>query len=277
MKREHNVQYKLLASDLDGTLFDPNKQISEQNMEAIKRLVERGIPFVPVTGRSLCEMPNVVAIPQIRYYIYSNGTAIWDKKCDQKTVFGLSKEQANFVLDTFYSYQVHMTVRHNGQCYEDETCHTEEHCAYHHVNMYHFGVMEEYAVFTDQFKELVYSMDQIEVITGFFHSREEMKECRDKLEKTGLFQFAESYDYNLEVFHKEAGKGKALMRLAKMLGIQREETIMAGDSGNDITCVEAAGLGLAVENACEELKKVADQMICSNAEHIVAYIEERFF
>ena len=84
------------------------------------------------------------------------------------------------------------------------------------------------------------------------------------------------FEYNLEIMSTKAGKGNALSALADMLKIQRSKTISIGDSGNDITSIESAGLGLAVSNATDSLKAVADDIICSNEEHIVAYVLENF-
>jgi hydroxymethylpyrimidine pyrophosphatase-like HAD family hydrolase len=59
-----------------------------------------------------------------------------------------------------------------------------------------------------------------------------------------------------------------------MTGIGIENTIAVGDSDNDMSMIKAAGLGLAVSNACDELKAIADKVICSNDEHNIKYIYE---
>ena len=84
------------------------------------------------------------------------------------------------------------------------------------------------------------------------------------------------YYANLEIFSVKAGKGTALEKLAESLGIPMWETIGIGDSGNDISLVKSAGLGLAVENACGELKEIADEVICSNDCHAIRYVEEKY-
>ena len=65
--------------------------------------------------------------------------------------------------------------------------------------------------------------------------------------------------------------------LADMLGVAHGDTISIGDSDNDASIVEAAGLGLAVSNACDSLKAVADEEICSNEEHAIAYVLTHYF
>ena len=67
------------------------------------------------------------------------------------------------------------------------------------------------------------------------------------------------------------------MTLADMLGVDRKATIGVGDSLNDVALIESAALGLVVSNACEELKLIADKVICSNEEHSLAYINKHYF
>ena len=71
--------YKILASDLDGTLFTTKVEVSPQNNSAIKELHEKGIYFVPSSGRTLCEIPKeLTENPYIRFIIFSNGSTIYD-------------------------------------------------------------------------------------------------------------------------------------------------------------------------------------------------------
>jgi len=67
-----------------------------------------------------------------------------------------------------------------------------------------------------------------------------------------------------------------LLRLAEILGVDKKATIAVGDSTNDYTMVKMAGLGLAVDNAVEELKQIADKVICNYKEHSAKYILENF-
>ena len=81
----------------------------------------------------------------------------------------------------------------------------------------------------------------------------------------------------LEVYSSDAGKGKTLVALANMLGVDIADVIAIGDSNNDSTMIENVGLGLAVANACDALKELADQTICDNSEHIAKYLLENYF
>ena len=71
------MAYKILASDLDGTLLNTKGEISEGNLAAIKALHDAGILFVPTTGRAYNELPTVLKeSPYVRYAICSSGVVI---------------------------------------------------------------------------------------------------------------------------------------------------------------------------------------------------------
>ena len=101
--------------------------------------------------------------------------------------------------------------------------------------------------------------------------------CKEKIEQLGGLRITGVSEYNLEIMNQDAGKGNALRWLAKANDIAQADTISVGDSDNDVSIIEAAGLGLAVSNACDSLKEVADNIICSNEEHIVPYILSHYF
>ena len=93
----------------------------------------------------------------------------------------------------------------------------------------------------------------------------------------GKFVVAASEPTNIEIYNKNAGKGTAMLRLADMLGVPRENTIAVGDSKNDMDMIKKAGLSLAVSNACDELKAAAHQTICPYTHHSADYILSHFF
>ncbi len=267
--------YKLIACDLDGTLYNNKTQISRENIDAIKKLCERGILFVPSSGRTMSEMPpELINNSDIRYYIYSNGAAAIDTLTGEKILMCMSKAIVGKVLDTLYSYKTHITLRHNGICYIDAEYQKESDYRFYNVHNVHKGVITEYAVLKEGYKEFVYSLDDVEVMSIFFHSETEMQKCKQQLSDIGEIVVADSWPYNLEIFSKSAGKGAALTALAKKLGIDVSQTIGVGDSGNDLTLIKDAGLGLAVDNASDSLKEVCDKIICSNEQHAIKYIVE---
>ena len=91
------------------------------------------------------------------------------------------------------------------------------------------------------------------------------------------FFAAKSYDRFCEVAHPDCGKGKALAQIASNLGIDQSDVVAIGDNPNDMDMIEWAGLGIAMENAVDELKEAADWITGSIEEDGVAQAIEKFF
>ncbi len=268
--------YKLVACDLDGTLVSSDMSISENNKKAIKAFSEKGIPFVPCTGRTLSEMSDTVNNPDIRYYICSNGALIWDKKTNEKSYLCMSQKTANAVLDVLMSTDCYIIMHHDGKTYADARVvdrGKEEYNVPYNVD----ELICNFANIEENFAEKAYSMDNVESICVIFRSIEDTIKYRDELSKNCELLVVDGWSRNLEIFSSKASKGRALEILAKKLGIAISETIGIGDSGNDISMIKCAGLGLAMSNASESLKKVADEVICSNDEGVASYVLERYF
>ena len=265
----------IVGSDLDGTLLGKGEIISEENSAAIKEMARRGICFVPNSGRSFSEMPvSVLEDPDIRYYIGSDGAAIWDKETGERMSFAMSRETARPMLDLIYSYSTHINVRSRGVCYTDrEKCNPDGYKEYRFSKSY-AAFTDHYIEKVDDFDRFIYGLEEIEMLCAFFSDDGEMAECKARIEALGEFVVASSEPTNLEIFHKSAGKGNALLRLAERLGVPHERTIAVGDGKNDMDMIEKAGTSLAMANAVPELKAAADKTICYCEEHSAKYILE---
>ena len=80
------------------------------------------------------------------------------------------------------------------------------------------------------------------------------------------YMVVKSTPYFLEIINKDSSKGVGLAALAKHLNVKKEEIIAVGDAGNDIAMIEYAGLGVAMANAQEDVKKIANEITKSNQE-----------
>jgi len=270
------MAYRLIASDLDGTLFNTKGQISDENYEAIKTLYNMGVYFVPTSGRSYGEMPKVLKDnPYIRYYIGSDGGTIYDKKTDTTHSLCLPEKLSHFVLDKFFEYPVNMMVHADNNSYVDADMHNADDYRAHNYSESWIEFTFETNIPTKNFKEFAYTKN-VELFCTFFKNYNELLECKEFFAKHPELLVAQSHKYNLEVFWKNAGKGNAVLKLAEILGIDQKETIAVGDSTNDLTMIQAAGLGLVMENAVDELKAVADTVICNNDQHSTKYILDNY-
>ena len=265
------TEYKLVVSDLDGTLLDENMKTGEKNDAAIKALADRGILFVPSSGRTFYEIPqNLLDNPDVRYVIYSNGTIVYDLK--EKSVIisnEISKQSAEKILEICRKYEVFICPHCKGYAYSQ--------------NLFGKATMEYYGI-NEYYKEIFRTMksyDDIaefknaggfESLVLFFHDDEELAKCESELSEIKELLVTSSVAHNLEIVSAFAGKGAALREFSKLLGIKKEEIIAIGDSTNDISMFEAAGLSLCAKGGNEAAKSHADMVICSNKDGVVDYV-----
>ena len=271
------MKYKLIACDLDGTLFGSDGKMSEQNSEAIKELCDLGVHFVPASGRTYSDIPPEVREHRsVRYIIYSNGAAVIDKQTGERITFCMPRDLSRSVLDLLFSTRSHVTVRRNGNTYFDAEKNDGESFSYYNVWSVHADLLLEYGSPIENFERETVEYDNVEMISAFFKSEDDLDKARKILSEDSRLNVVSACPYNLEINYKEASKGRALCALANSLSIPIEETVAMGDSENDISMLESAGLGLSMKNAKDMVKERSDEVICRNDEHAVQFVKEKF-
>ena len=270
--------YQLVASDLDGTLLDRHGAVSKENLAAIQKLAEQGVPFVPVSGRTFDDMPPALKeSPFIRYFIYSNGAGILDRQTGERLLTCLDRETVGEVYKILKNYDLHLTVRYGGKTYADAGQQTPQAYARYHVCGPHRQLIEDHATCSVDLMGQLAELDQVEGITMFFSSQQDWVACRGQLAQLAQVAGADSWPYCYEIYNPQAGKGKALLALTQWLKLLPSQTVAVGDGGNDVALLQAAGLSLAVANATPQIKALARQVICSNEEHAIHYIYNHYF
>lgn len=271
--------YKIVSADLDMTLLSSDMTLSPENEEAIRVFREKGIHFVPNTGRTFSEIPlQIRKNPDIRYVIYSDGAAIYDKETDSTEGAYIPQELYRSILRLLGEYETLSTVRTGGVSYADDEQFNEECMICHQVGKYYRDHLFQTNVPVKNFNDFCQSAEDVEMICTFFKDDEECRDFCARLEELGGVTIVSSIPHNIEILSENAGKGKAMLRLAKRLGITQEETLSVGDSKNDVDMIRAAGLGIAMKNAWEVLKEEADTVAeCTNDGHVAKYLLEKYF
>jgi Cof subfamily protein (haloacid dehalogenase superfamily) len=275
---EDKKKYKIVASDLDGTLLNEEQTVSPENLQAIGEMKQLGVEFVPTTGRALNEIhPALMQSPDMRYIITSDGAAVWDKKSEIMVITRyISKDTVRLILDTIRPYNVFIVAHEDGKTYYDKQKYTPAFLNTCRIDSYFGHIISQHATAVENLENFLAASDKVEMMALFFELEEAIVTSKQIFENSGRLCAARSAENNLEVYSSDAGKGKTLAAFADALGVDISDVIAVGDSNNDITLVETAGLGLAMENASNELKSIADQTICKNSEHCARYILEKF-
>ena len=246
---------KIFFFDLDGTLLTSEKKISLKTLNALKEFTDAGNYFCINTGRAIESAKMVYTSLHLdfkgSYLCGSNGTEIYSVDED-RYVFktGIRLELVPKILDLADEMDVH--------------CHTynEDHIVSRHDNecmQYYRRVIKTPLLITnDVLKDVTEPPSKMIAIE--LHDHEKQERFRLALQDMVGDELTLLYSNPryLEIFPSEAGKGSAVRRLSQILDVDIKDTYAAGDEQNDITMIEAAGVGIAMANATDIVKKSAD-------------------
>lgn len=239
---------KLVATDIDGTILIPEGNFTESVKKCIKELSKKGIKVVLVTGRmnaaaELIAKDLELETPVISYQgglVKFNGETLY-KRC-------LTEEQAQRVIDWANSENIHLNL------YNDDILYSETICP--EIERYCNNLHTKYTIknFCDIKKDNVNKLLAID-----YNNPEKINRLEKELPKVfpDLY-IIKSTPYFLEFSNKEGSKYCAVKFLQKYWGIDEAETLTIGDQNNDIALLKAGGIKVAMGNATEELKAVAD-------------------
>ncbi len=273
-KKKKVIRY--IASDLDGTLISSNNEVSEENLDAIDRMHNAGVRFVVLTGRTLYEVPlELRHNDSIDYIIYSNGVGIWDRKRGLLKNNFIDDEKAKKVFEILSEYDTFTEIYSGGRPYVDASKFDSEHFLYYKIDKGFIPEMNKSRVKIPNLRKIIDdSNDKVEMFDVFFRYEKERQECLKRLKNDfdDLF-VTSSMSNNLEIVRAGNSKGNTLIEFCNKMGIDIKSVTVLGDSRNDISAFETDAKGYAVANACDELKNLADKVICSNDENVMRFME----
>ncbi|MBM7652966.1 Cof-type HAD-IIB family hydrolase [Neobacillus cucumis] len=235
-----DLDIKLIALDMDGTLLNNNGQVSSANRDAIRAAQEKGVYVVLSTGRSLLTVREHADDLELTSYLVTvNGSEIWDEKRELV--------ERNIVNPEHIQWMWDLSKQHNSKFWAintEQTWHNEMPEDLHKLNWLKFG----FTIEDDATRELV------------------LKE----LTARGEFEITNSTLKNIEVNAAGIHKARGLSVVCSKIGIDMQNVMACGDSRNDLMMIKEAGLGVAMGNAQDVVKAAADWITASNEEDGVA-------
>ena len=271
------MSIKLIALDLDGTTINNDRVISEGNRKAMAAAADKGVNIVIATGRPLGALPrDVFEIEAIRYALTSNGASITDiredrtfyENCLSPRAVEASVEllrQHDYVLETFVKGVAYIEgwyyeeVKRTGYCFRDANY-----------------ILNTRNPVDDIYDFMLKNREHLENINVNFEDISEKPAMHEKLIMLPETTITSSFDHNLEIGGETTSKADALRQMGRLMGIDRSEMMAIGDSPNDIAMLKEAGTAVAVGNAKDEVKAMADYIAPTNHEDGVADAIEKF-
>lgn len=244
------MTFRLIAADLDGTLIGDDLIISHEVTDAFHAAREAGLLVTIATGRTFAgALPFAHQLDVNAPLILCQGAEIRDVETGEaiyRTCLPL--ESAREIIDVARSAGVHLNVFVDDIPYTDALTPAAE--LYQKIDraaVQPVGDLKEW-------------LDKEPTKIMLVADAEKLSELEPRLRERfhGRLKVVRSHHHFLEVIPLGASKGRALARLARHLGIHREEVCAIGDNDNDADMLRWAGLGVAVENASPAARKAAD-------------------
>lgn len=263
--------YKLIALDMDGTLLKDDKSISNENFNAIQKARENNIKVVLATGRPIKGIEKFLKelnlLSEDEYAVTFNGAVVKTTKGDHIMAKTLMTYE-----DLAYLYKLSKELKVNIHAHTDEECITPKSSKYSVLE----AELNSIPLTEVDFDKL--DENTIIVKTMFIDDEKILDRVIEVLPKElyEKYTIVRSAPYFLEFLNKASNKGTGVKLLSEKLGIKREEIICVGDADNDKHMIEYAGLGVAMGNAADSIKEIADFVTKSNEENGVAYVIDKF-
>lgn len=262
------MKVKLVASDLDGTIIDKNNNISAKNFDAIKKIHKKKIDFAICTGKAYSVSKKICDKFTATYGIFGNGTQIINLKTGQELLRRTLEKKDLLFIVTFakrYNYHIHLYT---------ETEIISEKLEYMDLRNYKlrnqnstdglkFKIVPDILEFIEKTNIEVFSavISSSESNLTYFKSLLNINSNIEAtfINKRGKYRdkiINKDYEY-LNIAPNNINKNEALNFLSKHLNISKENMLAIGDNINDLEMVKNTGIGVAVNNAYDDLKKVA--------------------
>jgi len=242
---------KMVATDIDGTILNYNGEFSKEVLDCIKKLNDIGVKVVLVTGRMHKSAKKIADELGLKTPIVSyQGALVRDNTANENIIYEryIPNDKAKSIISWCKLADVHINLYINDDLYvEKENDFTKKYAGHQHIP---FNVVSFDKIKIDKVnKILLIDYNDADKIT--FLSNKLQEDYPD------LF-IVKSTDFFCEVCHKEATKGDGVGCLEQFYGITKDEILTIGDHNNDIELIKSGGIGVAMGNATEELKSVAD-------------------
>ncbi|MGL6104828.1 sugar-phosphatase [Romboutsia sp.] len=265
--------YKLIALDIDGTLLNSEKKITPHVFNSIQEAKQQGAKVVLSTGRPLPGVTPLLEELNLTddgdYVICFNGAVVQEVKTN-KVISNIEMCHDDFKIINELTKKLNTHVHIN----------TPENLIIPEATPHKYTIHEAKLNGID-----IVSMDENEINDDVTFCKIMIIDEPEKLEEviTNIpkelyekYTIVRSAPFFLEFLNKSANKGNALTALCETIDIPIEKTIAVGDEENDQHMIKMAGLGVAMGNARQSIKDIADYITETNNDHGVAHVIDKF-
>ncbi len=274
------MKIRAILMDMDGTLLGKSQvAVSVRNMTAIQNAIEKGIHVIPCTGRVYDMLPpQLLTQKGIRYCVTGHGARAYD--CVEKVSLYedlIPAEKAAELLKILEGKGLYNEIAANTTIYFEKAL--MDNLDISLVPEHHIWYVRDNC-YTAVEKPSEYFLENnigVEKMNIYGIPSDLQQEIYDAVTATGYIAHTRpGAGPNLEFAHYTLNKLKAVDSILNKLGISYEETLAIGDSSSDVAIIEACDLGVAMGNAPDNIKEIADKVTKLNTEDGLAKALEKY-
>ncbi len=257
--------YKLFVADMDGTLLDDDKKLSDKNIQAIKKLKDYGIQFAVATGRHDSMIKCYLNHLDLQVPVISCNGAIVREPFGGRVFLSeaLPKEQSLEVIDICKERHADFHIYGYDRIYGEKLSHKMHY--YQDLNKTLPPEERTKLVTVPDCKDIVVNgSEPLYKFIVISEGTNNLPPILDRISQIKGLTACQSMPTFCDVMKVGISKAYALQKLSESLGIKRGEIAAIGDQLNDNELIEYAGLGIAVANAEDALKAKADVVTMAN-------------
>ncbi len=266
-------KYKILALDIDGTLTNNKKEITPTVLNAVRRLQTSDIPVLLVSGRPEKGIEHVAS--ELGFYEYGgyvfayNGGKIVNKKTGEIL---LNQTLPEDMIKPVYDYVKDLDVAILTYDGDDIVIEKPDNVyAQKEITLTHMNTRKV----NNLYEAIDFPVNKFLICGEPEYLEKLVIEMAEKFSpKLNIFR---SEPYFIEVVKDGIDKAASLAKLLEIFGMSKDELVACGDGHNDVTMIDYAGMGVAMSNACDEVKAVSNFITKSNEEDGVAFAIDKFF
>lgn len=274
------MKYKLICTDMDGTLLNNNHEISIENKKALTAAFNKGVTVALTTGRLFASAKAYSDLLGFKVpIIASNGAYIRDSDSD-KCIFS-----SNFTYsEVMEIYEILKRNNLSSIFYTYNAAISEKPLPKNHPYIANNKVLSlndqiQFCIGEDMesaFKKYDGYISKAICIENDINNRDNLFKVKEEFKSMNNFEVVSSGPNNFEIMKKGVSKGNAVKELASLLNIDQKEVICFGDNENDLSMITYAGLGIAMGNGSDLVKQNADYITDTNQNSGVAKALEKF-
>lgn len=274
------MKIRAVLLDMDGTQLGKSQvAISVRNMTALQKALEQGVHVIPCTGRVYDMLPPQLLTQQgLRYFITCHGARAYDRETGGSLYQDvIPAEESAALLKMLEGKGLYNEIAANSTIYFERS--VTKPFDMKVVPEHHIWYVRDHC-YTAVDKPSEYFLENglcVEKMNIYGIPEPMQQEVYDMVTATGFIKHTRpGAGANLEFSHHTLSKLNAVDAILNKLGISYEETLAIGDSSSDLEIIQACGVGVAMGNAPDSIKAVADDVTARNTENGVALAFEKY-